>query len=324
MIISKTAIETAVERIRPYLSQTPLIYSPYYSDKTDCNVFLKLETVQPTHSFKVRGAFNAILSLPEEKRRVGIVTASGGNHGLGVALACTTLDIPCTIYLPVGTQTNKVEKIKHLGARVTLHGEAWDEANKLALDTAEREGRTYVHPFDNRNVMAGQGTIVTELAGQLDKVDMIVASIGGGGLISGIISAVEHFLPGTRVAGVETEGANCMSESLNAGKIIELPAITSICETLGARKTEQTHFEIVSKYASGVSVVSDEEAKASLIDLLSEEKLLVEPATSCSLAALTSRKISFEKGETIVVIMCGGNVALEDVCRWKLEAVPAP
>lgn len=321
MIISKNAIETAVERIRPYLPQTPLVYSPYFSDKIDCNVYLKLETVQPTHSFKVRGAFNAILSLPADDQKAGIVTASGGNHGLGVALACTTLDIPCTIFLPVGTQSDKVEKIRQLGATVTLHGEAWDEANKLALDTAEKEGRTYVHPFDNRNVMAGQGTIVTELAGQLDKVDMIVASIGGGGLISGIISGTQHFLPDARVAGVETDGANCMSESLKAGKIVELPAITSICETLGARKTEQTHFEIVSKYAAGIAVVSDDQAIASLLELLSEEKLLVEPATSCSLAALTEGKISYEKGETIVVVMCGGNVALEDVCRWKMKAI---
>lgn len=319
MLISAAELEDAQQRIASYLTPTPLIFSRHFSQTTGCKVFLKLEMLQPTHSFKVRGAFNAILALPEQAKMLGVTTASGGNHGLGVALACMTLQIPCTIYLPLSTPTLKIEAIRKLGAKVILYGQAWDEANAKAIEMSEHNGSSYVHAFNDPLVMAGQGTIVLELLDQLNKIDLVMTSIGGGGLISGIISAVQQFTPNTRVAGVETVGANCMAASLKAGHIVELPAITSIADSLGARKTTERQFEIVSKYADNVAVVTDEEAIASLLEVLSEEKLLVEPAAACSLAALTNGKIRSQADETIVIVLCGGNIAIDRVFGWQAQ-----
>jgi threonine dehydratase len=316
MIIPKTEIEAAQKRIEKYLQPTPLLRSAYYSNLLGANIYLKLETLQPTHSFKVRGAFNALLALGEEKRQRGVITASGGNHGLGVALAAATLKVPATIYLPTATPALKIDAIRRLGAEVVLFGSVWDEANQTALKVAAEEDKAYIHPFDHAQVMAGQGTLVCELLTQLDGVDVLVASIGGGGLISGMISGAKHFSPLTRVVGVETIGADCMYQSRAAGEIVELPAITSIAESLGAKKTEARQFAIVQENVFDLTTVSDEEAIASVLEVLREEKLLLEPAAACCLAALTNGQIEIQANETIVVVACGGNIALEKIAGW--------
>ncbi len=323
MIISAEEIKTAQSNVAKHLQPTPLFFSRFYSALTGCRVYFKLEMLQPTHSFKVRGAFNAVMSMTPEQLQRGVFTASGGNHGLGVAIACATLNAPCTIYLPETSPKLKVDAIKKLGARTILLGRSWDEANAEAIAVSKDQNASYVHAFDNPLVMAGQGTIVTELLEQLKQLnqsaDLIVASIGGGGLVSGIISATKHFTPQTRVAGVETMGANCMSESLAANKIVELSAITSICDSLGARKTAQRQFDIISNNISEVALVSDDDAIDTLLQLLAEEKLLVEPAASCSLAALVNKKIKTTGNETVVVVLCGGNIALDRVCQWQKD-----
>ncbi|MCS7212551.1 MAG: threonine/serine dehydratase [Chloroherpetonaceae bacterium] len=316
MLIEKSEIEAAAARLKPYLLPTPVIPSRYFTSKLGAQLFLKLETLQPTNSFKVRGATNAILALSESQRQRGVISASAGNHGMAVALAANKLGLSATIYLPEKTPKVKLERIERLGAQIVLHGESWDEANALAMSVADQEGKAYIPAFDHLHVMAGQGTIVLELITQLPKIDAIVVSIGGGGLISGIISAVRHFSPHTKVYGVETEGANRLYLSRAAGRIVELPAITSVAESLGARKTGQRQFEIITNYVEDLVVVSDEEAIQSLLELLQEEKLLVEPAASCCIAALLTKKIPVQKGETIVAIMCGANVALERVVEW--------
>jgi threonine dehydratase len=222
MLISKSEIEAAERRIKSYLAPTPILYSRYHSALTGADIFLKLETFQPTHSFKVRGAFNAVLALPPEVRRQGIVTASGGNHGLGVALTAAKLGISATIYLPVNTPRIKIDAIRKLGAETVIYGDAWDEANERAMGDSCKRHQAYIHPFDDLHVMAGQGTMVCELITQVPEIDLIVASIGGGGLISGLLSAVQHFSPGTRVVGVETLGADCMYQT-------DLPTESSSC-----------------------------------------------------------------------------------------------
>ncbi len=319
MLISQEDIKAAAARLAPYLECTPVIRSRRLSKSLDAEIFLKLEIFQPTHSFKVRGAFNAILALPEDVRKKGVVTASGGNHGLGVALACSTLNIPCKVYLPIGTPNVKVNAINQLQAQVTLHGQVWDDANKLAQEVARKDGKAYIHPFNDPKVMAGQATIATELFDQLKNIDVIIASIGGGGLISGIISAVKHFSPNTRVYGVETQGADSLSCSWKAGKIVELPAITSVAESIGAKRTEQPQFDIIYNNIEDIAVVSDQSAIASLLELLAEDKILVEPATSCSVAALTGGLIPIKEGERVAVIMCGGNVNPDKVFAWASE-----
>ena len=317
MLIPRLEIEAAAARIRAYLAVTPLVRADHFSRRLGANVFFKLETLQPTHSFKVRGAFNALTQLPDEQKKRGVVTASGGNHGLAVAHAARVLRIPATVYLPETATEAKLAAIRLLGPEIMIHGAAWDDANALAMHVARESGRVYIHPFDNRAVMAGQGTIVSELLQQLPAPDLIVASIGGGGLISGIISATNHFSPATRVVGVETDGADSMFQSRKAGRIVELPSITSIAETLGARKTEPTQFEIVSHHAFDLVTVSDDSAIKALLEILESEKLLTEPATSCSVAALIEGRIAVRPQENVVVVLCGANVALEKVHAWS-------
>lgn len=322
MLIPRLDIEAAAARIRPHLAATPLLRSEHFSRKFDANVFFKLETLQPTHSFKVRGAFSALTRLSDEQKQRGVVAASGGNHGLAVAFAAAALGIPATIYLPESATEAKLDPIRRLGPEIVIHGAAWDDANVLATSVARETGKSYIHPFDHPAVMAGQATMVSELLQQLPKPGLIVASIGGGGLISGILSAVQHFSPRTRVVGVETEGADSMYQSWKAGRIVELPAITSIAETLGARKTGPAQFDIVSRHVHDLTRVSDESAIRALLEILRQEKLLTEPATSCSVAALLQGTIEIKRGENVVVILCGANVALERVSEWH-RAFPA-
>ncbi len=317
MLIARQAIEDAAARIRPYLPATPLVRAAHFSRQLGCNVLFKLETLQPTHSFKVRGAFNALLQLSDEQRKRGVVTASGGNHGLAIAHAARVLGIPATIYLPQSATEAKLAAIRLLDARIIIHGAAWDEANLLAMRVASETGQAYIHPFDNPAVMAGQGTIAHEIFQHTRAPDCIVTSIGGGGLISGIISATRHFSPATRVVGVETLGADSMFQSWKAGRIVTLPAITSIAETLGARKTETTQFQIVSNHVSTLVTVSDASAIHALLEILEKEKLLTEPATSCAVAALSEGKIGIKPDETVIVVLCGANVSLESVRQWS-------
>jgi threonine dehydratase len=320
MLIARREIETAGQRVRAHLAPTPLIRAQHFSRELGANVFFKLEMLQPTHSFKVRGAFNALTQLSGKQRKRGVVTASGGNHGLAIAYAAAILGIPATVYLPESATETRLAAIRRFAPELVVHGHAWDDANALATKVAGESGRAYIHPFDNPMVMAGQGTIVTEVLAQRPKPDLIVASIGGGGLISGILSAVQHYSPGIRVFGVETEGADSMYQSRKAGKIVELPAITSIAETLGARKTEKTQFEIVTKYVTDLVTVSDNAAIRALVTILQEEKLFTEPATSCSVAALLEGKIPVKPGEDVVVVLCGANVAHEKVHEWESAA----
>jgi threonine dehydratase len=316
-LIPQAEINAAAARLRPYLNPSPLIYASHYSALTGANVYFKLEMFQPTHSFKVRGAFNALLALPDDQRARGVVAASGGNHGLGVTLAATTVGVPAEIYLPESTPPHKQEAIRELGGTVTIVGEAWDDSNRTALAAAAEANRPYIHPFDNLHVMAGQATIFGELRDQLSRIDVIIASIGGGGLMSGLLSAVQHDGGQVRVYGVETIGADSMAQSVKAGQIVELPAITSIAETLGAKKTEPRQFEIVRHHAEALVAVPDRDAVAALVALLDHEKLLVEPATSCSLAALTGGLIPVQPGENVVVIVCGANVSLAMVQTYR-------
>lgn len=320
-LLDRTALEEAAFTVARYLRPTPLVRSSYFSELTGADVWLKLESLQPTHSFKVRGAINAVAHLSKERRDKGVVTASGGNHGLGVALASRLLETTATVYLPAKTPELKVKALEGLGAEIILHGSAWDEANALALMEAEKNDLAYIHPFNDSLVMAGQGTMIKEIVEDTSapKPDLIIASIGGGGLISGIISAVRSYLPSIRVCGVETRGADCMKRSVEAGEIVELDRISSIADSLGARRTEERPFSIIKDNITELAVVEDKAAVEAAFTLLEEEKLLAEPAASCCLAALSNGQIAFSAGETIVVIVCGANISLEKLQSFRHE-----
>ena len=319
MLVPVHEIESAAQRIEALSPPTPLIRSDYFSRKLGVNIYLKLELLNPTHSFKTRGASNAILSLSREQRARGVVTASGGNHGLGVAYVAQQLDIPARVILPTTTPSSKIDALTFYHGQIILSGDNWDESNQGALEAAAEQGMSYIHPFDDPAVLAGQATIGLEITNQLPRVDAVVASIGGGGLIAGITSAFAAKSPTTRIYGVETVGADSMTQSFRSGRRMTLPAITSIANTLGARTPGARHFAIVQQYVRDVVAVSDTQAVAALLEILDNEKLLVEPAMSCSLAALLCGDISIEPGENIVVIVCGGNATLADVKKWRQQ-----
>jgi len=316
MLIPLDDIRAAQRRLAPYLSPSPLLVSDAYSARTGADVRFKLELFLPTHAFKVRGALNALLLMPGAERARGVVTASGGNHGLGLAYAARQLGVRATVVLPTTTPEVRAEAIRCLGGEVIVRGEDWNEANALALELAGRAGATYVSPFDDPHIIAGQGTVALEILQQAPETELIVCSVGGGGLISGVASAVRQLRPEVRVVGVETLGADCVSQSLKAGRLVALPRFTSIAESLGTKRSAERPLSIIREAVERVVTVPDEAALKELLFTLNTEKVLCEPAASCTLAALTGGLVPDLEGRTVVSVICGGNIALKHVEAW--------
>ncbi len=301
------------ELIRPYVKPSPLIYSDWLSDLLSAEVYLKLECLQPGNSFKIRGATNALLS---NKRPEKVITASGGNHGLAVAYACKQQNIACLVVLPEYTSKYRIDLLQRFDAEVKLYGSAWDEANEYALKMAEDDDTLYIHPFADKEVILGQGTIALEL--QDENFDTLFCSVGGGGLLTGIALAFEAMDHDIDLYAVETNGAESLYQSINAGKIVELKAITSIAKTLGAKKTVPFIFDNLSRLVKQSMVVDDSDAVHYLLEFLENEKLLIEPATSCTIAAAMEIKEKL-MGKKIVFIICGSNISLSEVDQWKIN-----
>lgn len=309
-----TAIEQARERIKPFIKRTTLEYSQTLSQQLGTNVFVKLELFQKTGSFKVRGAFNKLLTLTDEERKRGVVAVSGGNHAQAVAYASSILEVDAVILMPESTPRNYVEATCNYGAKVDLQptiAAAFAEIKRF-----ESEGRIFVHPFDDSLVMAGQGTIGLEILEDLPETTDIFVSIGGGGLASGVATAVKAIKPEVRIWGVETVGANSMAQALAAGHPVELPAITSIAKTLGAPSVSLQTLSLAQEHLENVTVVTDDEAVKSLQFILERLKVLTEPAASCTLAAAFQLKNQFNQDNNVVLIFCGGNLSLGDLCRY--------
>lgn len=306
-------IEEARDRIGPHIKRTRLERSETLSRHLDTNVWVKLELFQKTGSFKVRGAFNKLLSLPREQLANGVVAVSGGNHAQAIAHASTVLGLDAVVLMPDSTPTNYVDATRGYGAQAELVptiAAAFEEAARY-----QSEGRVFVHPFDDPLVMAGQGTVGLEIYDDLPEVSDVLVSIGGGGLMSGVASAIKARKPGTRIWGVETVGADAMSQALDAGHPVTLPAITSIAKTLGAPAVSETTLAAAKEYLESVTVVTDPEAVAALHFLLERLKLLTEPAASCTLAA--AERLKNKLGSHVVLILCGGNLALDDLCSYS-------
>lgn len=309
-----TDIEQAQKRIEPYIKRTALEYSETLSDFLETNVFVKLELFQKTGSFKVRGAFNKLLSLTDVERKRGVVAVSGGNHAQAVAYASSILGLDAVILMPESTPRNYIEATYHYGAKIDLQptiAAAFTEIKRF-----ESEGRIFVHPFDDPLVMAGQGTLGTEILEDLPETTDIFVSIGGGGLAGGAATAVKAIKPEVRIWGVETVGADSMTQALAAGYPVELSAITSIAKTLGAPSVSSKTLTLAQEYLENVTVVSDAEAVKSLQFILERLKILTEPAASCTLAAASRLKNQFNADANIVLILCGGNLSLNDLCRY--------
>jgi len=306
-------IEQARDRVAPYVKRTRLERSETLSKHLDRNVFVKLELFQKTGSFKVRGAFNKLLSQAADQLSNGVVAVSGGNHAQAVAYASSVLGLDAIVLMPDSTPENYVNATRGYGARVELTPTI--AAAFAEVDRYKSEGRVFVHPFDDEVVMAGQGTLGLEIVEDLPDVTDVVVSIGGGGLMSGVSFAIKAKRPETRVWGVETVGADAMSQALAAGEPVTLPAITSIAKTLGAPSVSASTLDAAQKRLESVTVVTDEEAVGALRFILERLKVLTEPAASCTLAA--AEKLRPNLGSHVVLVLCGGNLALDDLCSYK-------
>ena len=313
-MITLSDIRKAQENISPYVKRTPLERSKTLSRHLGTNVYIKYELFQKTGSFKPRGAFNKMMSLTDEQRQKGVVAVSGGNHAQGVAYAAATLNMDAVILMPEDTPKNYLDAARSYGAAIEL-------LPTIAAAFAEVErhqelGRTLVHPFDDELVIAGQGTVGLEILEDCPQVTDVFSSIGGGGLAGGVAIAVKSVKPDARVFGVETVGADAMAQAIAAGRVVQLPAITSIAKTLGAPAVTERTMLLVQEYLESVTVVTDDEAIASLKFIVERLKVFPEPASSCNLAAAEKLRAEFSPDSHVVIILCGGNFSVADLCTY--------
>lgn len=307
-------IRASQHRLQGRVHRTPLVHSSALSDRLGAPTYLKLECLQKTGSFKPRGAFNKLLALTDAERQKGVVAVSGGNHAQGVAYAARALGVAATIAMPAGTPRNYLDATRGYGANILLAPDiraAFAEAERLRA-----EGRVLVHPFDDPLVAAGQGTIGLEILEDLPGVTRVYVSIGGGGLIAGVATALQAIKPAVRVVGVETEGADAMARALAAGQLVELPAITSIARTLGAPQVSEFTLNHVRRLVEDVLVVSDADAVTALFWLLERTKYLVEPAAACCLAAAERQRDRLTAADRVVLLLCGGNISGADLAAY--------
>jgi len=305
----------AQHRLRGRVHRTPLVHASALRQRLGAAAYLKLECLQKTGSFKPRGAFNKLLTLTDDERRRGVVAVSGGNHAQGVAFAARTLGISAVLCMPASTPRNYLDATRGYGAEIVLTPDI--RAAFAEVERLRAAGRVLVHPFDDPLVAAGQGTIGLEILEDLPQVTHVYVSIGGGALISGIAAAIKAIKPSVRIIGVETEGADAMARSLAAGRLIELPAITSIARTLGAPRVSEFTLTHVRDLVEEVVVVSDAVTVEALFWLLQRTKYLLEPAAACCLAAADFHRPKRHADDHVILLACGGNVAVEDLCTWR-------
>jgi threonine dehydratase len=291
----------ATARIAPHVRRTPTIA---WTAPGGARVFLKLEHLQVSGSFKARGSFNALLSAPEGALAKGVVTASGGNHGLGVAWAAKALGAKATVFLPVSAPAATEKRLAALGARVERGGAAWDDAWERAVQDSQRTGALLVHPFDDPDVIAGQGTIGLELLEEVPELDLAVVAIGGGGLIAGVtIPLAER---GVRVVGVEPTGAPSMLRSREAKRVVRLPSVKTIAGTLAPLAPSELTLALNAPVAD-VVLVEDADMLAAMKLLWEDLRILVEPAGAAALAAVLSGRIALEGAKNVAILVCGSN-----------------
>ncbi|KPN29657.1 threonine synthase [Halolamina pelagica] len=312
-MLSLADVEAARDRVTEVARVTPLEYSHSFSRMTGADVRPKLENFQRTGSFKIRGATNRIATLSEDQKAAGVITASAGNHAQGVALAATRAGVDAKIVMPEHAPIAKVEATEGYGGEVILAGADYNDAQDRAHEIEGAEGRTYVHAFDDEHVMAGQGTIGLEIVEQCPEVDTVVVPIGGGGLISGIATAVKESLDDVRVIGVQAEGASSVAESLKKGVRQEIDAVDTIADGIATRSVGEGPWEVIQQRVDEVVTVSDNEIALALTYLLERSKTLVEGAGAVALAAVLAEKFEYADDETIVPALCGGNIDLNDL-----------
>lgn len=292
-------------RIKDALLETSLIYSPWFSKECENEIYIKPENLQRTGSFKIRGAYNKIAKLSDDKKAKGLIASSAGNHAQGVAYAANHIGVKSVICMPAHTPLIKVESTRGYGAEVVLHGEVYDDAFKKACELEQQHGYTFIHPFNDEDVIEGQGTIALEVLAELPDADIILVPIGGGGLISGIACAAKQLNPNIKVIGVEPEGAASASAALKANRVVCLDSANTIADGTAVKEIGQETFTYIKKYVDEIMTVSDYELMEAFLLLVEKHKLVAENSGILSLAA--TRKLQV-KNKKIVCIVSGGNI----------------
>lgn len=309
-MLTLQSIQAARERIAGRVHLTPTMSAARLGERAGVALTLKCELLQKTGSFKARGALNHVAQLGPEARVAGVITVSAGNHGQALAWAAQAAGVPCTVVMPATASITKVDATRGYGAEVVLHGESSIEAFARGDELAAERGLTFVHPFDDEWVAAGAGTVGLEILEQVPDVDAIVVAIGGGGLISGIATAVKALRPSVAVYGVEPEGAAVLRKSLDAGQPVRLDRIATLADGLAAPMAGKLTFDVVSRLVNDVVVVSDDEIVDAMRSLLANTKLMAEGAGAAATAAVLSGRLPLSKGSSVVSVLSGGNVDL--------------
>lgn len=298
--------------LKDMIRRTDLIYAPNINPESE--IYLKTENLQVTGSFKVRGSAYMISQLNEDEKKKGVIACSAGNHAQGVALAATKNGIKSLICLPDGAPISKVEATKHYGAEVCLVEGVYDDAYNKALELKEKMGYTFIHPFDDENVIAGQGTIGLELLDQLPDADAVIVPIGGGGLISGVAYAIKSLNPKIKVYGVQASGAPSMLESVQAKHIQGLESVSTIADGIAVKMPGEHTFAYCQKYVDEIVTVSDDEISTAILTLIEQQKLIAEGAGAVSVAAALFNKVPV-KGKKVVCLVSGGNIDVTILSR---------
>jgi threonine dehydratase len=312
--VTPDQFESARAFISKHTHHTPSLSSGLLSSETGFNMYLKAEVFQRTGSYKIRGALNKIRWLTDEQRSRGVICSSAGNHAQGVALAAAIMGVRAIVVMAQNATPSKVAATKAYGAEVVLHGTIWDEANEEAKRLVAQNGYTFLHPFDDLDLIAGQGTVGLEVAADLPEVSAVVVPIGGGGLISGVSQAIRQTHPGAQVIGVESSGAPAMHDSLREGHVVTLDAVHTTADGLRVRRVGETTFRIVRDFVDEVVLVSEDEIRESILWCLSRLKLVTEGAAAATVAAVRKGLVKAPQGATVVCILSGGNL---DVDQFK-------
>ena len=306
-VLKFSDIVAARSTLRGIAKQTSISHSKSFSQMSGANIFMKLENMQTTGAFKVRGAYNKLANLSPEERAKGVVAASAGNHAQGVAFSATKLGMQSTIFMPIFTPPLKVLATKGYGANVVLTGESFDDSFLASQEYTKQHDASYIHPFNDPLIIAGQGTIGLEIYEQQPDVDAVIVPIGGGGLIAGIAMAIKEMNPKVRVIGVNAAGAASMVASREANEIVSLPSVSTIADGIAVKTPGTLTFDIIQKYVDDIVSVTDTEIAHAAYLLLQRGKLLAEPAGVTSVAAALFNKVDL-KGKNVVPVVSGGNI----------------
>lgn len=306
-------VYSAARVLKEIVRETDMIYAPNIS--SSAKIYLKTENLQVTGSFKIRGSYFKISQLSDEEKKHGVIACSAGNHAQGVALAATRSGIKSIICLPDGAPISKVEATKRYGAEVCMVKGVYDDAYNKAIQLRDEEGYTFIHPFDDEDVIAGQGTIGLEIMEQLPNVDAVVVPIGGGGLISGVAYTIKQINPKCKVYGVQAQGAPSMLNSVKDGKIETLPKVQTIADGIAVKTPGDNTYDMVSQYVDGIFTVSDDEIALAILTLLEQQKLIAEGAGAVPVAAVLAGKIPDIEGKNICCLVSGGNIDVTILSR---------